>query len=107
MEIHRHSERKHIIRQLQQQVEAIKERSLQKRFNFEHPYVVLSIFTDENLTNMKGVLEELKNYPDWDIIQNFFMFARLEDLKEDFYNGLVYFGGINKPIPKNITLSIC
>lgn len=107
VEIHRHSERKHIIRQLQQQVEAIKERSLQKRFNFEHPYVVLSIFTDENLTNMKGVLEELKNYPDWDIIQNFFMFARLEDLKEDFYNGLVYFGGINKPIPKNITLSIC
>ena len=37
VEIHRHSERKHIIRQLRQQVEAIKEKSVQKRFGFDHP----------------------------------------------------------------------
>lgn len=99
VEIHRHSERKHIIRQLRQQVEAIKQKSVQQRFEFEHPYLVLSIFTDENLTAMQGVLAELKQSEDWEIMQKFFLFARLEDLLRDFENGIGYFGN-KKPIPK-------
>ena len=102
VEIHRHSERKHIIRQLRQQVEAIKEKSVQKRFGFEHPYLVLSIFTGENLTAMRGILDELKSTEDWAIIEKFFLFAKLDDLMTDFYKGLGYFGGNKKPIPKNI-----
>lgn len=99
VEIHRHSERKHIIRQLRQQVEAIKEKSVQKRFGFEHPYLVLSIFTGENLTAMRGILDELKSTEDWAIIEKFFLFAHLEDLQGDFYGGLGYFGGVKKPVP--------
>lgn len=99
VEIHRHSERKHIIRQLRQQVEAIKEKSVQKRFGFEHPYLVLSIFTGENITAMRGILDELKSTEDWAIIEKFFLFARLDDLISDFYKGLGYFGGSRKPVP--------
>lgn len=99
VEIHRHSERKHIIRQLRQQVEAIKEKSVQKRFGFDHPYLVFSVFTGENLTAMQGILAELKQSEDWAIIEKFFLFARLEDLQGDFYGGLGYFGGSRKPVP--------
>lgn len=102
VEIHRHSERKHIIRQLRQQVEAIKEKSVQKRFGFDHPYLVFSVFTGENLTAMRGILDELKNTEDWAIIEKFFLFARLEDLQGDFYGGLGYFGSNRKPIPPKI-----
>lgn len=102
VEIHRHSERKHIIRQLRQQVEAIKEKSVQKRFGFEHPYLVLSVFTGENLTAMQGILAELKQSDDWAIIEKFFLFARLDDLVSDFYGGLGYFGGSRKPVPPKI-----
>ena len=100
VEIHRHSERKHIIRQLRQQVEAIKYKSVQNRFGFEHPYLVLSVFTDENIKPMQGILEELKQTEDWKIIEKFFLFARLDDLINDFYNGLGYFGGSKKPAPR-------
>lgn len=99
VEIHRHSERKHIIRQLRQQVEAIKERSLQNRFNFEHPYLVLSVFTDENTKTMQGILDELKQSEDWAIMEKFFLFARLDDLIINFADGIGYFGGNFKPIP--------
>lgn len=103
VEIHRHSERKHIIRQLRQQVEAIKEKSVQNRFGFTHPYLVLSIFTDENIKPMQGVLEELKQSEDWQVIEKFFLFSRLEDLINiGFYDGFGYFGGVKKPIPKQI-----
>lgn len=102
VEIHRHSDRKHIIRQLRQQIEALKEKGVQKRFGFEHPYLILSIFTDKNLQSMQSVLEDLKRSEDWEIIEKFCFFARLDDLVNDFYKGLGYFGGINKPIPKNI-----
>lgn len=101
VEIHRHSERKHIIRQLLQQVEALKQRSVQNRFGFNHPYLVLSVFTDENLTTMQGILNELKQSEDWETIQKYFLFARLEDLKNDFYSGVGYFG-TKKPLPRNI-----
>lgn len=100
VEIHRHSERKHIIRQLQQQVEAIKEKSVQKRFGFEHPHLVLSIFTDENLSAMQGIVSELQQSDDWAIMEKFFLFAKLDDLVNDFYKGLGYFGGNKKPVPK-------
>lgn len=102
IEVHRHSERKHIIRQLRQQVEAIKEKSVQKRFGIDYPHFVLSVFTDENLTAMRGIIEELKNTPDWAYLERFFMFARLEDIKTDFYSGWAYFGGEKKPVPKKI-----
>lgn len=102
VEIHRHSERKHIIRQLHQQVEAIKQKSVQNRFGFEHPYLVLSVFTDENLTAMRGILDELKMSDDWQIMEKYFLFARLDDLAKDFYNGLGYFGGNRKPTPMEI-----
>lgn len=102
VEIHRHSDRKHIIRQLLQQVEALKQRSVQNRFGFNHPYLVLSVFCDENIKVMQGVLEELKQMPEWEYFKNYFFFSRLEDLKEDFCNGLGYFGRIEKPFPKKI-----
>ena len=102
VEVHRHSDRKHIIRQLRQQVEAIKEKSVQKRFGFDHPYLVLSVFCDENIKVMQGVLEELKQMPQWEYLENYFFFSRLEDLKADFYDGLGYFGKIAKPFPKKI-----
>lgn len=99
VEIHRHSERKHIIRQLRQQVEAIKQKSVKNRFGFDHPYLVLSVFTGENLTAMRGILDELQSTEDWAIIEKFFLFAKLDDLINDFYGGLGYFGGARKPIP--------
>ncbi len=103
VEIHRHSERKHIIRQLRQQVEAIKEESLKKRFGIDYPHFVLSIFTDENLSAMQGIIKELQEMPEWEYMESFFIFARLEDLKVDFYNGLGYFGDVKKPVPKDLT----
>lgn len=102
VEIHRHSERKHIIRQLRKQVEAIKQKSVQNRFGFEHPYLVLSVFTDENLIAMRGILDELKQSDDWQIMEKYFLFARLGDLVADFYSGLGYFDGNKKPIPPKI-----
>lgn len=87
-------------------MEAIKEKSVQKRFGFEHPYLVLSVFTGENLTAMRGILDELKNTEDWAIIEKFFLFARLDDLVNDFYGGLGYFGGNRKPIPTKILKNI-
>lgn len=102
VEVHRHSDRKHIIRQLLQQVEALKQRSVQNRFGFNHPYLVLSVFCDENIKVMQGVLEELKQMPEWEYFKNYFFFSRLEDLKADFCNGLGYFGRIEKPFPKKI-----
>lgn len=100
VEVHSHSDRKHIIRQLLQQVEALKQRSVQNRFGFNHPYLVLSVFCDENIKVMQGVLEELKQMPEWEYFKNYFFFSRLEDLKADFCNGLGYFGRIEKPFPK-------
>lgn len=103
LEIHNHSERKHIIRQLRQQVEAIKEKSVQKRFGFSHPCLVMSIFTGENTSVMRGVLEELQRSEDWQIMEKYFLFARLDDLVSgDFYGGLGYFSGSKKPVPPKI-----
>lgn len=102
VEIHRHSQRKHIIRQLRQQVEAIKAKSVQNRFGFAHPYLVLSIFTDENISAMQGILKELQQSDDWVIMQKYFLFARLSDILADCYNGLGYFGGNKKPFPSII-----
>lgn len=102
VEIHRHSERKHIIRQLRQQVEVLQQRSVKNRFGTDCPCVILSIFTDENLTAMRGILEELKQSKDWEMIERTFLFARLDDLVSDFYGGLGYFGGSRKPVPKPI-----
>ena len=76
VEIHRHSERKHIIRQLRQQVEAIKQKSVKNRFGFDHPYLVLSVFTGENLTAMRGILDELQSTEDWAIIEKFFSICK-------------------------------
>lgn len=87
VEIHRHSERKHIIRQLRQQVEAIKEKSVQKRFGFDHPYLVLSVFTGENLTAMQGILAELKQSDDWVIIEKFSYLHALKTYKGIFMGG--------------------
>lgn len=103
VEIHRHSERKHIIKQLRQQVQAIKEKSVQKRYNFNFPCLVISVFANENLTAMRGILEELKQTDDWEIIEKFFLFAKFEDILNNFYDGLGYFGGIKKPIPKYLS----
>lgn len=102
VEIHRHSERKHIIRQLLTLVEAIKQRSVQNRFGTNYPPLVLSVFTGENGAVMRGVLDELKQSEHWAIIEKFFLFAKLDDLMTDFYKGLGYFGGTKKPVPKNI-----
>lgn len=103
VEVHRHSDRKHIIKQLRQHLEAIKEKSLQTYFGVEQPYFVLSIFADNNTAIMRSVLDELQQTPDWVYLEKLFMFARLEDLIADFYAGLGYFGGIKKPIPKDLT----
>lgn len=100
VEIHRHSERKHIIRQLRQQVEAIKEQSVQNRFGLDYPHhIVISIFTDENLKTMRGILADLQQSDEWEFMQKCFFFARLDDLLKDFQAGLGYFGGVKKPLP--------
>lgn len=99
VEIHRHSDRRKIILQLLKHVEAIKQQSLNARFGLKAPYFVFSIFTDENLAVMKSVLVELQTFDEWQYIKNFFIFARLEDLLENFYKGCVYFGGDKKPLP--------
>lgn len=102
IELHRHSDRRRIIKQLLQHVEAIKQHSLQNRFNIQYPYFVLSIFSDENLGVMKSILEELQTLQEWEYIKNFFMFARLNDLENDFYKACVYFGGNKKPLPPKL-----
>lgn len=105
VEVHRHSERKHIIRQLRQQVEAIKEGCIKARFNTTTPHFVLSIFSDENTEIIRTVIEELRNYPEWQYIQKFFMFAKLDDLlNKNFRQSLAYFDGIKKPLPKDLTI---
>ena len=103
MEIHRHSDRRKIINQLRQQAQAIEQKSFKNRFGVEYPHFVLSVFTDENLKVMQSVVQELQNFPEWGYIKAFFMFARLEDLKQDFYNGFAYFGGEKKPLPPLVT----
>lgn len=103
MEIHRHSDRRKIILQLLKHVEAIKQESLKARFGLQTPYFVFSIFTDENLAVMKSVLKELQTFDDWQYIEKFFIFAKLDDLLKNFYTGAVYFGGNKKPLPpKNL-----
>lgn len=99
IEIHRHSDRRRIIMQLLQHIEAIKQQSLKSRFGFDKPYFVLSVFTDENLAVMKSVISELQTFDEWQYIQKFFMFAKLDDLLQNFYAGAVYFGGSKKPLP--------
>lgn len=84
VEVHRHSDRKHIIRQLLQQVEALKQRSVQNRFGFNHPYLVLSVFCDENIKVMQGVLEELKQMSEWEYFKNYFFFIKTGRLKGRF-----------------------
>lgn len=99
VEIHRHSDRRRIIIQLLQHIEAIKQQSIKARFGFDKPYFVLSVFTDENLAVMKSVISELQTFDEWQYIQKFFMFAKLDDLLQNFYAGAVYFGGSKKPLP--------
>lgn len=99
IEIHRHSDRRRIIMQLLQHIEAIKQQSLKARFGFDKPYFVLSVFTDENLAVMKSVITELQTFEEWQYIQKFFMFAKLDDLLQNFYAGAVYFDGSKKPLP--------
>ena len=99
VEIHRHSDRRRIIQQLLQHVAAIKQGSMKNRFDLQTPYFVLSVFTDENLTVMRSVIKELQTFEEWTYIKSFFMFARLEDLMQDFYKGCAYFGGDKKPLP--------
>lgn len=99
IEIHRHSDRRRIIMQLLQHIEAIKQQSLKARFGFDKPYFVLSVFTDENLAVMKSVISELQTFDEWQYIQKFFIFAKLDDLLQNFYAGAVYFGGSKKPLP--------
>lgn len=98
-ELHRHSNRKKIIKQLLQHAQAIEQRAIENRFGIETPYFVFSIFADENAAVMRGVIDELQDFPEWGIIKDFFLFGKLEDVKENFYNGLVYFGGNKKPVP--------
>lgn len=99
VEIHRHSNRKKIIKQLIQHVEAMKNESVKNRFEFDSPYFVLSIFTKENLEAMGGIIKELQTFDEWEYMQRFFMFGNLEEIEKDFYNGFVYFGGEKKPLP--------
>lgn len=99
IEIHRHSDRRRIIMQLLQHIEAIKQQSIKARFGFDKPYFVLSVFTDENLAVMKSVILELQTFDEWQYIQKFFMFAKLDDLLQNFYAGAVYFSGSKKPLP--------
>lgn len=99
IEIHRYSDRRRIIIQLLQHIEAIKQQSLKSRFGFDKPYFILSVFTDENLTVMQSVIKELKTFDEWQYIEKFFIFAKLDDLLENFYNGAYYFGGNKKPLP--------
>lgn len=99
IEIHRHSDRRKIIQQLLQHVEAIKYGSIKQKFNTDKPHFILSVFTDENLAVMKSVLTELQNFDDWEYIKNFFIFAKLDDLLNNFYSGAVYFAGNKKPLP--------
>lgn len=104
VEVHRHSDRKHIIKQLRQQVEAIKAGSVKARFGIDYPHFVLSVFADQNTAVMRGVIEELQKFPEWEYIKTFFMFARLDDLLEgDFRDGIAYFGNVKKPLPKDLT----
>jgi DNA-binding MarR family transcriptional regulator len=100
VEIHRHSERKKIIKQLRHHVEAFKVGSMAERFGIDHPYFILSIFADENIDSMKSIIAELQTDPDtWAYIEKFFMFATITDVKDNFYNAFGYFGGNKKPIP--------
>ncbi len=98
-EIHRHSDRRHIIKQILKHVEAIRQESIKKRFGLETPYFILSVYTDENASVMPSVIKELQTFDEWEYIQKFFMFGLLDDIKQDFYNGFHYFGGQKKPLP--------
>lgn len=99
VEIHRHSDRRHIIKQLLKHVEALKSGSMRKRFNIDMPYFILSVFTNENINLIHSVVEELKTFDEWEYIERFFMFAKLEELHNDFYANFHYFGGKKKPLP--------
>ena len=101
VEVHRHSNRKHIIKQLLQQVEAIKAKSVQHRFQTQEQHFVLSVFADENAEVMRQVIEELQNFPEWQYIRAFFGFASLNDLmNKDFIQSWAYFYSDKKPFPK-------
>lgn len=102
IEVHRHSDRKHIIKQLLKHVEAMKFESFQQRFGHDDPYFVLSIFTDQNLSVMRSVIDELQTYDEWEYIERFFMFGKLDEILKDFYNGFAYYGGEKKPFPPKL-----
>lgn len=101
VEIHRHSDRKKIISQLRQHVEAYLIGSMKNRFNINYPYFVLSIFAGENIAIMRSVIEELaQDEKTWMYMQKFFLFGELDSIIEQgIYESFAYFGGTKKPFP--------
>lgn len=101
IELHRHSDRKKIIKQLRQHAEAYRGGSLADRFGKTHSYFVLSVFAGENVAVMRSVIDELKTEPQtWAYMQKYFMFGELDAIMNDgFYEAFAYFGGVKKPFP--------
>lgn len=101
VELHRHSDRKKIIKQLRQHATAYANGSLADRFGKTHSYFVLSIFAGENVAVMRSVIEELQTEPStWAYMQKYFMFGELDAIMNDgFYEAFAYFGGRGKPLP--------
>lgn len=100
VEIHRHSDRKKIIAQLQNHIEAYKQEAIKERFGANHPYFVLSIFAGENVAVMRSVIDDLKQSKDWAYFEKFFLFGDLNSiLNGGVYKSLAYFGADKKPIP--------
>lgn len=100
IELHRHSDRKHIIAQLKRHVEAYKVGGFARFFGAGNPHFVLSVYTSENVGVMHQVIETLRQDAEtWPFMEKFFLFAELAALRLDFYSACAYFGGPKKPLP--------
>lgn len=100
IELHRHSDRKHIVSQLRRHADAYRTGAFAGYFGKGNPYFVLSVYAAENAAVMRHVIETLKqDEKAWPYMERFFLFAELEALKSDFYKACAYFGGPKKPLP--------
>ncbi len=100
IEMHRHSDRKKITEQLLRHVEAIKKGSFAPYFGEGKPYFVLSVYSAQNIADMRHVIDALKaDELTWPYFERFFLFAELSELHADFYRACGYFGGPKKPLP--------
>ena len=88
VEVHRSTNTKEILKQLNNHIEAMTQGATGERFNMQKGNFLLSVYSARNVLN--NVINRIQELPDFQAFSQLFLFACIEDLQEDFMNAWIY-----------------